>query len=111
MRWPFAVAVSLHLRDQARPQREGLHVALAASAATTKELLTTAFSVLEHSSEQVHFHVLASSDPAPGSTAETVSTGPVVRALATAGMKLRRTAKRNGDFTYRVYAPHEERPP
>lgn len=110
MRWPFAVAVALHLREHAG-QRDGLHVALAASPATVRELLTTAFSVLEHSSEKVHFHVLASSDPAPGSAVKPVSTGPVVRALATAGMKLRRSAKRNADFTYRVYAVHEERPP
>jgi hypothetical protein len=110
MRWPFAVAVSLHLRERV-VQREGLHVALAASPKTVPELLTTAFSVLEHASEKVHFHVLASSDPAPGSVEATVSTGPVVAALANAGMKLRRSAKRNGDFTYRVYAVHEERPP
>lgn len=109
MRWPAAVAVALHLRDHV--QRDGLHVALAASPATVQELLTTAFSVLEHSSEKVHFHVLASSDPAPGSFKKAISTGPVVAKLASAGRKLRRTAKRNGDFTYRVYAPHEERPP
>jgi hypothetical protein len=110
MRWPFTVAVSLYLREDLL-QRDGLHVALAASPATVHKLLTTAFSVLEHSSEQVHFHVLASSDPAPGSVETTVSTGPVVAALASAGMKLRTRAKRNRDFSYRVYAVHEERPP